>query len=67
MTWTPPDDPRDPPVYHTPLPLHVDERIERLARELAECRTDLDAEARHLLARQLDFRARTYRTPGNTR
>lgn len=65
--WTPPDDPWDPPVYHTPLPLHVDAEIDRLALQLAQCRRNLDAQGILWLAQQLAHLTRSYRTPGNTR
>ena len=46
---------------HTPLPLASDHRIDELAEELAECRPNLSAEERHMLATQLAYRCRSFR------
>ena len=43
-----------------PEPAHVDPRIERLCRELAELRTDLGERRKRLLAIDLAYRVRTY-------
>jgi hypothetical protein len=58
----PGDDGESPrPPMHTPIPLNVDLRIDKLAMKLADCRPDLTAEGRLFLARSLAYRARTYR------
>lgn len=49
------------PPMHTPLPLARDHRIDELAEELAGCRTNLTEDERHMLARQLAYRCRSYR------
>jgi hypothetical protein len=63
VTWTPPDEPdREPLPAHTPIPRHVDKRIERLALELARCRSDLTPQQQLHLASVLAYRTRVYRT-----
>ncbi|KKN87375.1 hypothetical protein LCGC14_0258300 [marine sediment metagenome] len=55
------DDDSPRPPTHTPIPLSSDHRIDELADELAECRPDLTAEQRHMLARQIAYRCRSFR------
>jgi hypothetical protein len=45
----------------TPIPVGADRRIDELAVQLAACRDDLTAESRHMLARSLAYRCRSYR------
>jgi hypothetical protein len=54
------DEPKRPPM-HTPIPLNVDRRIDARAVELADCRTDLTDSERHMLARVLAYRARSFK------
>lgn len=49
------------PPMHTPIPRNVDLRIDKRALDLAECRTDLTPEERHMLARVLAYRCRAFR------
>lgn len=49
------------PPMHTPIPLNVDRRIDRKAIELADCRPDLTPSERHMLARVLAYRCRSFK------
>jgi hypothetical protein len=63
VTWTPPDDPdRELLPAHTPIPVELDQRIDELALQIAECIPRLTPEQQLNLASILAYRARTYRT-----
>lgn len=57
--WTPP---AEPLPTSTPPPAARDEEIERRARQLAECRSDLTTGQIDNLAGILAYRTRVYRT-----